>query len=403
MKTRYFLGWMLMLVAALSLQSCSDEDDSKVDNGLRMGNATKLDLYRDATAVSELSFSLGKNSVVIGVDADGEWTAELPEETWCKLAVHAGYGYTNRYSYTKIEVEKNEGDARSTTVTFRSGNLTRTLTINQKGTGTDPSDPFMSAFAFVEKLHMGYNLGNTLEANHDITNPNTQTWFNPQTVYDWEKCWGQPVTTQEIIDAIAAKGFNVIRVPVTWFPHMDADGNVEEAWMNRVQEVVDMVLKAGCYCIVNVHHDASEPDPARGDGAHWLVADLDNYDAISAKFTKLWTQIANRFKSYDDRLVFEAVNEILDASGNWGDPSNPTAYEAVNKLEQAFVDAVRATGGNNEYRNLLVNPYSAGGTAAKLAGFQAPTDKHPNHILASIHSYDPYWFCNDTDDKDSQQ
>ncbi len=402
MKTRNILSAFAVVVVALLFGSCSDDFTTKVDNGLRMGNATKLELLRDSIPVSELPFSIGRGNAVIAVDADGEWTAQVADTTWCKLAVHAGYGYVNKFSYTKVDVAKNEGDARSTTITFTSGSLSKTITVSQKGTGTDPNDPFMSAFTFVENLGMGYNLGNTLEANHDITNPSVQQWFNPQTIYDWETCWGQPVTTPEIINAIAARGFNVIRVPVTWFPHMDEAGNVEAVWMNRVKEVVDMVLAAGCYCILNVHHDASEYDASRGDGAHWLLADMADYPAISAKFKKLWLQIATTFQNYDDRLVFEAFNEILSKKGEWGDPSDTSCYEAVNKLEQDFVDVVRSTGGRNEYRNLLVNPYSAGSSPAKLAGMQMPTDVHPNHLLCSIHSYDPYWFCNDTDDENAQ-
>ncbi len=395
MKINRIIGALLLTVSMVGFQACSDVENPAVDTGLRTGNASKIEVYRDSVLVNDLTFSIGKGAAVLGIETDGNWTAELADTSWCKLVVHAGYGYTNKKSYTKVEVAKNEGNERSTTLTVKSGSLSKNVTIIQKGTGTDPNDPFMSSFTFVEKLGFGYNLGNTLESNHDITNSEVLKWFNPETVYDWETCWGQPVTTPEIINAIAARGFNVIRVPVTWFPHMDADGNVETAWMNRVQEVVDMVLNAGCYCILNVHHDASEPDANRGDGAHWLVADVEQYPTVSAKFKKLWTQIADRFKAYDDRLVFEAVNEILSAKGEWGDPADPTCYEALNKLEQDFVDVVRATGGNNEYRNLLINPYSAGSSPAKLAGMQLPNDKHPNHLICSIHSYDPYWFCND--------
>lgn len=401
MKRNQIIVVCTLLLACFALGSCSDVENN-YDNGLRTGNASMMEILKDDAPVSDINFSVGKGNTMIAINTDGEWTAEVGDESWCHLAVHAGYGYANKMSYNKIEVDKNESGARSTVITFRSGGVSKTVNITQNGTGTDPNDPFMSAFTFVERLKYGYNLGNTLEANHDITNPSVQQWFNPQTIADWETCWGQPLTTQEIIDAIAAKGFNVIRVPVTWFPHMDADGNVDPVWMNRVQEVVNMVLNAGCYCILNVHHDASEYDPNRGDGAHWLLADLETYPQISAKFKHLWMQIANHFKGYDDRLVFEAFNEILSKKGEWGNPSDPSCYEAINLLEQDFVDVVRATGGNNEYRNLLVNPYGAGSTAEKLAGMQAPKDVHPNHILCSVHSYDPYWFCNDSDDPNAE-
>ncbi len=392
MKTRFFLGLMALITAVFSLQSCSDDDDN---DAIIKVKGSYINFTRDSVAIDALPFQVSAGYAIIGIDCDGDWTAELSDSSWAAISNHAGYGSTTKYSYVRVSVDRNMGDARSTFLTVNSGNVSKQLVINQAGTGLDAGDPFESSYSFLNNIVLGYNLGNTLESNHDITNENTLSWFNPQTVYDWETCWGQPVTTQPIIDAIAAKGFNVIRVPVTWFPHMDANDNVEEAWMNRVQEVVDMVLKTGCYCIINVHHDASEYDPKRGDGAHWLQADMEQYPVVSQRFKKLWTQIANRFKGYDQHLLFEAVNEILDETGNWGDPAKPAAYEAVNKLSQDFVDAVRATGGNNEWRNLVVNPYSAGNSAAKLAGFQAPSDKHPNHILMSVHSYDPYGFCND--------
>lgn len=394
MKMRKIFAVMLLAATAMGFGSCSDDDDNTVDNGMRTGNATKIELTKDAEPVSALQFSIGRGSVIIGIESDGNWAAEVGDTSWVKLAVHAGYGYTNKLSYTKLDVLKNEGEQnRSTTLTVKSGSLSKTVTINQNGMGLDPNDPFISAFTFVERMGLGYNLGNTLDSNP------LGSWWDPEdkTPYDFETQWGQPETTQEIIDFIAERGFKTIRVPVTWGIHCNSNGTIRKDWMNRVEEVVKMVLDAGCYCILNIQHDSGDAENA------WLRADMDNYEAISAQMKSLWTQIAERFRDYDERLVFEAFNEILSASGEWGDPADDACYTAVNKLEQDFVDVVRATGGNNEYRNLMVNPYSSGSTAAKLAGMEIPKDIHPNHILASIHSYDPYWFCNDSSDPDAQQ
>ena len=385
----------LLLLLALVAGACSDSDSTrKVDNGRRSGAATRMALLDgDENEISTLTLSLGASNYIIGIDCDGDWTASVDAD-WVTLSNYAGYGFTNKLSYDKISLTKNQGDERTATVTFKSGNITRTLTIIQKGSNTDPGDTFMSAFEFIENLKMGYNLGNTLDCDPDITDPNTASWFNPSSDLDWETVWGQPKTTQEIIDAIAAKGFNVIRIPVTWFPHMDADGNVNEVWMARVQEVVDYVIASGCFCILNTQHDTGTRG-SRTDGAGWIQANMDEYPSTSPKFKKLWTQIATRFRDYGDHLLFEAFNEILDNEDNWGDPADASAYTAVTRLEQDFVDAVRATGGNNEFRNLIVNPYTAGTSTAKLEGFQCPNDIHSAHLLASVHSYDPYWFCND--------
>lgn len=382
-KTFNIFSLALVFVTALFMQGCSDNDSV---------TASHLDIFRgeDSTAISQLDFNIGSAFVMISVDCDADWTAGSDAD-WCTLSNHAGYGYANKRSFVKLSVNKNTGDARTATVTFSSGSTTRTLTVTQRGAGADPGDTFQTAFEFVESLTFGYNLYNTLESHHDLAA--SSSWWHPTSDLDWETAWGQPVTTQEEIDSIVAGGVNVIRVPVTWFPHMDEDGNVKEIWMNRVEEVVDYVLSTGSYCILNVHHDASERG-SRTDGAGWLRADMDEYAETSVKFKKLWTQIANRFKSRDEHLLFEAFNEILDKNDNWQDPTDESAYTAITKLEQDFVDAVRATGGNNEFRNLVVNTYSAGSSQAKLDGFQAPTDVHSNHILASIHTYDPYSFCN---------
>ncbi len=372
--------------AASPLLSCSDDNEA---------SASRLTVTKSGEEISSLTFSLASSSTIIGINTDGDWTAESSDTTWCRLQVHAGYGFANSLhsSYTRVSVGKNDGDARQATITIKAGGMSRVITVNQRGKTTDPGDTHLSSFEFLEKLKLGYNLGNTLESNP------TGSWWNPEgkSPLAWEQQWGQPVTTQPIIDAIAEKGFNVIRIPVTWGVHCDADNVINEAWMNRVQQVVDMVLTAKCYCILNVQHDTGAADN------RWLYADIDDYPEISARYKDIWQQIATRFRDYSDSLVFEAFNEILDKDNNWGDPVNPSAYEAINRLEQDFVDVVRATGGNNEYRNLIVNPYSAGSTQAKLDGMQLPQDIHGNHLLCTVHSYDPYWFCNDSNDKTAQE
>ena len=165
--------------------------------------------------------------------------------------------------------------------------------------------------------------------------------------------------------------------------------------MDRVQEVVNMVLAANCYCILNVQHDTGSKDAGRQDDQAWIAADMEEYPTISPRFKKLWTQIATRFKDYDDHLAFEAVNEVLDGNRSWSTTPTTSDMEALNKLEQDFVDAVRATGGNNEYRNLIVNPMAATNSQLQIDGMSIPTDIHANHIIVSVHSYDPYNFCND--------
>jgi len=387
------LNTALLLLLAFVAGACSDSDTTKtVDNGRRSGAGSILELLStDEGALSTLNFSLGANSYIVGINCDGDWTASVDAD-WVTLSNYAGYGFANKYSYDKISVSKNMGEERTATVTFTTGSISKTIAITQKGAGADPDDPFETSFELVENLVMGYNLGNTLDANP------WGDWWDPstKTIADWETSWGQPLTTQEIIDAIAEKGFNIIRVPVTWYPHVDADDKISEEWMTRVEEVVNYVLNAGCYCILNVQHDTGAAD-GRTDGGAWLYADIDDYPTQTVRYQKFWQQIAERFKNYDEHLIFESFNEILNKSYSWTAPSSVEdgAYQAINKLQQDFVNVVRATGGNNRYRNLAITTYAATGTSdVALQAFELPTDPSSNHLYLSIHSYDPYNFCN---------
>ena len=234
---------------------------------------------------------------------------------------------------------------------------------------------FENAKDAVKNMGVGWNLGNTLDA-HDAS----KTWT---TTEQHETCWNQPVTKPELMKMMKEAGFSSIRVPVTWYQEMDSDGNVNEAWMNRVKEVVDYVIDNGMYCILNVHHDT-------GDGAtHWIHASSTNYTKNKAKFEKLWQQIAETFKDYDQHLLFEGYNEMLDDNNTWNEPSNKTdGYKAINDYAKSFVTTVRNSGGNNASRNLIVNTYSASSTPNAMQNLDKPEDS--NHIIFQVHSY-PNW------------
>ena len=384
MKTiKYLFTAAIALMAVCSIQSCKDDEQAAAD-------ATYITIYKnDSTTMESLTLPLAASYQMIGIRSDADWKAQSDAD-WCTISNHEGYGYgPDSTFYLRINATKNEGARRTANITFTSGSTTKVFSVLQKGSDMDPGDPFESTYSLIENIRLGYNLGNTLDCDPDLE---ASSWWVPKSDLDWETVWGQPKTTQAIIDSIASKGFNVIRIPVTWFPHVDENGQVREVWMNRVKEVVDYVLTAGCYCILNVQHDSGAKN-GRTDGAGWLNANPDEYDPD--RFANLWTQIANAFKDYDQHLIFEAFNEILDGNDTWDDPANSQCYDVIYNYEDLFIKTVRATGGNNEYRNLVINTYSAGHTAAKLNGFRVPDDVHPNHLMASIHSYDPYNFCND--------
>ena len=237
---------------------------------------------------------------------------------------------------------------------------------------------FEKAKDAVTNMGVGWNLGNTLDANDA-----SKTWT---TTEQHETCWGQPVTKPELMKMMKEAGFNTIRVPVTWYQEMDANGKVNEAWMKRVKEVVDYVIDNGMYCILNVHHDTGADS---NTFKSWLKASSKNYTANKDKYEYLWKQIAETFKDYDDHLLFEAYNEMLDDSNTWNEPKNKTdGYKAINDYANSFVTTVRNTGGNNKDRNLIVNTYSASSTPDAMKNLDLPEES--NHIIFQIHSY-PNW------------
>ena len=272
---------------------------------------------------------------------------------------------------------------------------------------------FESATSAVKNMRVGWNLGNTLDSNSGST---TNMWiekWSQRNTSDYETAWEQPVTTEALIKMFKEAGFNAIRVPVTWYPHMGVVNNelnwdidswtptkVDEKWMARVKEVVDYVINNGMYCIINVHHDTGDATTA------WMRASVASYNKYKDIYEDLWKQIATEFKDYDGHLLFEGYNEILDDYGSWCfasfaasgqyDASSATdSYKAVYLYAQSFVNAVRATGGNNTTRNLIVNSYgSCCGSGnwnqhllEPLANLEYPNDEAKNHIIFQLHYY----------------
>ncbi len=261
---------------------------------------------------------------------------------------------------------------------------------------------FETATEAVKNMGVGWNMGNTLEANNQSVTDVTSAAYWGQQDINSESCWGQYPTRPALLKMMKEAGFGAIRVPVTWYNHMDSNGNVDAAWMARVHEVVDYVINQGMYCIINVHHDTGADS---NSFKSWLKADDSNYTANKARYENLWKQIAEDFKDYDQKLLFESYNEMLDKNSSWCFASFNTAnnydaaiatsaYSAINKYAESFVKVVRASGGNNAYRNLIVNTYGAccgsGSWSTHLreplARMQKPAGES-NHLIFEVHDY----------------
>lgn len=234
-----------------------------------------------------------------------------------------------------------------------------------------------------EAMGLGWNLGNQLEASSGGLPSET--------------CWGNPEITKELIDTVKAQGFKTVRIPVSYLD-MIGDGpdyKIDTDWLDRVQEVVDYVVNNDMFAIVNMH----------GDGYYtvdhsWLLCaeDDDKQTEIKDKYGKVWTQIADRFKDYDQHLIFESMNE--EFNNDYGKPDEK-AYDNINAYNQIFVDSVRATGSNNEKRWLLLPGWNTNidYTVGDDYNFKIPTDNgckaDGKRIMISVHYYDPFNFTID--------
>ncbi len=193
-----------------------------------------------------------------------------------------------------------------------------------------------------------------------------------------EKYWGNPFTNEDMVKTIKQSGFKTVRVPVTYFNHISSDGTIDKEFLDRVEQVVDWVLENDMYCIIDVHNDTGN------DG--WIKASADNYAKNSKMVGYIFSQIADRFKDKDGHLILEGLNEAVNDQTQWNDiPSEDMAV--MNKWNQLFVDSVRATGGSNADRYLLVNTYAALSSEECMKAFELPKDNVEDRIFVGIHCY----------------
>ena len=234
----------------------------------------------------------------------------------------------------------------------------------------------------VEAMGPGWNLGNQLESVTDNVPEETD--------------WGNPVITEKLIQSVKAAGFKSIRIPVSYFAKIDDDKDytIDSKWLDRVQEVVNYCIKNDLYAVINIHGDGYNTI----DGG-WLLCNGKNQTEIKKKYKKVWKQIAERFKNYDEHLLFESMNEEFD--GSYSEP-NKEYYQNINDYNQIFVDTVRKTGDNNTKRWLIIPGWNTNiDYTAGDYGFKLPTDqyrdksidKEEQRIMISVHYYSPWDFC----------
>ena len=222
------------------------------------------------------------------------------------------------------------------------------------------------------KMGMGFNIGNSMEV------PNNPT------------AWGNPFPTQALLDSVKAAGFSTVRIPCAWDSHAPG-GKITDTWLDSVKTVVDYAMRAGLYTILNIHHE--------GEGG-WFQSNIGTSvdNNIDTKMKNYWTQIANKFKDYNERLIFAGANEPGPNVNTW------TAQHVSTLMHyyQTFIDAVRATGGNNATRTLIIQGLNTdidkSVASAPVSTF--PKDKVSGYLMFEVHYYDPYQYTLMTSQQD---
>lgn len=389
---------LIFLAAVFAILSCNREEPQPQPDPA----PTEISLSASSLVASHWGEDL---SLTVSSPARPK-VSGLPE--WIRF----GDGTYNNYSIVfTFTVQANPSyESREAVIAIAADGVgSKTVTVSQAGK-EKPAEPgtdtygWENAASAARNMGTGWNLGNTLDSNSgSVTNMWIEAWTSRSTA-DYETAWGQPETTRELIHMFKEAGFGAIRVPVTWYPHIGTvtvsganwdmgtwtGYDVDPVWMARVKEVVGYVLDEGLYCILNVHHDTGDASTA------WLRADAAVFESVKERYGALWTQIATEFESCGERLLFESFNEMLDAAGSWNSGS-AQAHDVINRYNALFVATVRATGGNNLHRNLILNTYGASPSAQALKDFTLPEDVVEHHLLVEVHSYSPYRFAFDND------
>jgi len=225
----------------------------------------------------------------------------------------------------------------------------------------------LTSLQFSREMGLGWNLGNSLEA------------------IGGETAWGNPPASPMLFRAIRAAGFTTLRLPVAWAIHADGQDRIDAAWMSRVAQVVADARAAGLTVVLNMHWDGG-----------WMQPTAARQATVNRRLATFWRQIAERFKDEDEHLLFAGTNEVM-VEGDWG-PPKPENVAAQNSFNQTFVDTVRASGGFNRQRHLVVQGFNTD-VGHTLAHFVLPQDPTPSRLMVEVHYYDPYEFTLDEKSK----
>jgi len=368
-----FIMLLAAFVTATALVACNDDDDNGAGGGTPISKLT----VRPAS----VSFEAAGGTYTIKAQAPVQPTATSSAD-WCQVTVGQLTGDIKIAPVTVTAAANSTTYERTATITIKAGDLTETVAVTQKeGTPVVPEGGITKKAADIAKvMYPGWNLGNTLEASGDGLAAET--------------AWQPTTTTQAVIDAVKAAGFKSVRIPCSWDIHSDGNGTIDAAWMARVKQVVNYCISAGLYVVLNDHYDGGWIEVfgfSKSDASLQLLND-DEIAAKAARLKDIWTQIATAFAGYDEHLLFAGLNEPFQQYV----PFNGHHAELAPVLKvynKAFVEAVRATGGNNANRTLVVQGPSTNIESSCTYMPASDLPESAGKLMVEVHYYEPGQFC----------
>lgn len=389
-----FLAASMLITASCSRESTLDEiqtDDS--------GTASVTADTEEQSAETTTSVSTEQETAPEVDTSDTEETSESSTAETTTTSVTATTTTTSASTTTTNQATTSSTAAATSTTTTTTSTTTTTTTqattttttaattaatTTSQSTSTDSKTVQINALSLpsnvenmVNAMGAGWNLGNSMDAYSGSGASET--------------AWGNPKITKELIDSVKSAGFKTIRIPVSYLGKVDENNNyvIDQSWLDRLKEIVDYATDDGMYVIINIHHDGNND---RNYGA-WIDCSASDQTKVQEKFRRMWEQIADCFKGYGDKLIFESMNEIHEED-NWNStPKKSTFYDNLNALNQIFVDTVRASGGSNSTRWLLIPGYNTNIDGTVGGSFKLPSDSASGRLMVSVHYYDPYDFA----------
>tara|TARA_R110002050_G_scaffold53118_2_gene120829 strand:- start:62440 stop:63957 length:1518 start_codon:yes stop_codon:yes gene_type:complete len=363
------VSFMLIVFFACSSSSPSDEEPDPVFIYALTTNTNSIDF--DNTESNE------DVTIITNVDS---WVISSSGTSWITLSKNSGASGTTVVNITASENTSIAG--RSTEITVNANNVSAVkITVNQAGVPSangiypdyninpipaDATGMSSTAAEIAANITLGWNIGNSLEATGS------------------ETAWGNPLVTKQLIDAVKANGFNAIRIPCSWDQYLtdDVNAKIKTEWLERVKDVVQYCIDNDMYALLNIHWD---------DG--WLENNIveANKVNVNAKQKAFWEQIATHLRDFDEHLLFASANEP--------DAEDAAAMSVLNSYHQTFIDAVRATGGKNAYRTLVVQGPKTDIELTNNLMNTLPTDTATNRMMAEIHYYTPWQFAGMAEDE----